>query len=183
MSKTRFFILFLIVSILSVCLIGCGKKSDSALVGKWAYIHDKENAVLILKDDCSAIYKGKSYDFEDDGSYITLKSSDEEKKMKYVIENEDMYLYETNVYTYAGEGTPDGVVGVWKNDQNKWEFEFTESGTFKEDTYFPGYYTVNEEDSSIKLMYNDQFEDTVIYYSITGNEITIQYPWRMVRMN
>lgn len=183
MNKRKFVSLLLIVSILSLCLIGCGKKSDSKQVGKWAYIHDTETAVLILKEDCSAIFKGKSYSFEDDGSYLTLKASNEELKMKYEMVNGDMYLYETNVYTYVGDGTPDGLVGVWRNAPNKWEFEFTDKGTFKEDTYFPGYYTVNEENSSIKLVYNDHFEDTIILYSINGNELTIQYPWRMVRMN
>ena len=62
----------------------------------------------------------------------------------------------------------------------KYSYEFTEKGTFYEDQNFPGHYQVDESDHSIKLMYNDQFEDTYLYYSLDGDVLTIEYPWSMV---
>ena len=85
-----------------------------------------------------------------------------------------------STYEYKDEGTPDGIIGNWYNAEKKWSFEFTSSGTFKEDGYFPGYYTLGEDGTSISLVYNDHFLDSTLYYSIDGNQLTLEYPWPMV---
>ena len=53
---------------------------------------------------------------------------------------------------YEGDGTPDGLVGLWKSKE-KWSFEFTSEGTFKEDEYFPGHYSVDEGNKTFSLAY------------------------------
>jgi hypothetical protein len=60
---------------------------------------------------------------------------------------------------------------------------FTDKGTFLEDGYFPGYYTVDEANSTLKLVYNDQFEDTICYFRLEGDKLYIEYPWPMVKMS
>ncbi len=182
MNKIRFVSLLCMISILSVLLMGCGETVDSPIVGKWAYIHDKETAVLELKSNGSAVYNNEKYSFTEDGQYIILSSGKDKQKLRYELVKDDLYLYEPATYIYASEGEPDGLIGVWANE-NKWSYEFTKEGTFREDGYFPGYYTVDEANSTIKLVYNDHFEDTTIYYSLDGNRLLVEYPWRMVRMN
>lgn len=167
-----------------VTLAACGDDNNK-LNGKWAYVHDTETAILVLKSNGTAIYNNDKYSYTYDDSFITLKASDgKDLKLRYEFDGADMFLYQPTVYVYDSEEVPDGLPGVWKGKEVEgWEFEFTESGEFKEDGYFPGYYVDDPENSRAKLIYNDQFEDTMIYYSIEGNELTIEYPWRMVKMS
>lgn len=161
---------------------GCGKKVDSPLIGDWAYIHDPATTIISLKNNGKAKYNNKKYTFTNDETYISLTSDNSETvKFRYELTKDGFLMYQTTEYEYAGEGTPDSVIGSWINKSNKWSYEFTADGTFNEDGYFPGYYAVDESTSSIKLMYNDHFIDTTIYYHISGNTLTIDYPWTMVR--
>lgn len=159
-----------------VALTGCGKAE------KWAYIHDAETEILSFGSDGKAEFKGEEYSFTKDDQYIELTDRDGESlRMRYVMDGEQMLLYEKSIYTFSGSGQGDGLIGLWVQE-NGWSFEFTDKGTFCEDTYFTGYYAVDEENATIKLMYNDRFVDTYIYYSIVGDELCIEYPWPMVRM-
>lgn len=179
----------------SVCLlifaimlisVGCGNKaqiSNRQLIGKWAYIHDKETSVLELSGNGEASYKGIRYTFADDGSFLTLSlNGKEEMKLRYEIVKDDLYLYEPTTYVYSGEEEQNGLVGIWKVSDVNWTLEFLDNGEFKEDGYFPGHYEVDEANHTFKLMYNDHFEDTTCYYEIVGNELKVEYPWRMVKM-
>lgn len=167
-------------------LAGCAAADLSpqaqTIQGKWAYIHDEETVILKLKADGTAVFHDKDYTYDCDGEYILLKSSDgEELNLRYKLDDDNLYVFEQTTYTYDGEGKPDGIVGQWVSPENNWNFEFTEEGTFMEDGYFPGYYTVNEKDGTFKLVYNDKFEDTVCYYHIDGKELMLEYPWCMVK--
>jgi len=192
MNVTKMIRRISIVIAIMLMAMGCGKKkSDAALsdearkvCGSWAYSHDKETPAVIFRSDGTAQYEGKDYTFESDGQFIELKDKENEtKKLRYVLEKDDMYLYSTNTYILDGTKNQDGLTGKWKCSEKNWSFEFTKEGTFMEDGFFPGHYIVNEEESSIKLMYNDHFEDTVCYYQIDGDELSIEYPWRMVDVN
>lgn len=155
---------------------GCGKYKEN-----WAYIHDPKVTVLSLSDDGKAIYKGTKYSYTKDDSYIDLKGEDgSELKLRYIADKDGMILYEKTTYTFDGEGTPDGITGVWKQD-NGWVYRFTEKGTFSEEDIFYGHYIVDEENSSIKLMYDEPIEDAILYYELKGNELIIDYPWPMVK--
>lgn len=160
---------------------GCGEKSDSPLVGNWAYIHDTETTIISLKSDGKAEYEGEKYSYTTDDTYINLTKDGESLKLRYELTKDGFLMYQTTEYEYQGDGTPESIIGNWYNPTTKWSYEFTEEGTFKEDGYFPGYFTVDENNSSIKLMYNDHFEDTIIYYGIEGTKLTIDYPWAMVK--
>ncbi len=163
----------------SALLSGCGAQNDP-LCGVWAYNHDPETPVLTVNKNGKAVFDGETYAYESDSDFIYLTNDGETLTMRYELEKDGMNLYEMTVYTFEGDGTPDGLVGRWVNDQG-WDFEFTAQGTFIEDGYFPGYYTVDEDAQTFKLIYNDHFFDTVCYYAIEGNTLRVEYPWPMVK--
>ena len=180
----RFAVLFLTIVLIFLC--ACGTDAEltdeaKAICGSWAYIHDDATSVLQLKANGKAVFHDKNYTYNCDGGYIELLSSDgTQLRLRYVLDGEKLYLYEQTTYTYSGSGSPTGVVGMWEDKPDNWSFEFTQDGTFREDGYFPGRYSVNEADGTIKLMYNDHFEDTTVYYHVNGSELMIEYPWPMV---
>lgn len=156
-------------------LAGCGGPKES-----WAYIHDPQVEILSLSDNGKAEFHGNDYKYTKDDSYFTLTDKDgKEEKHRYIPNDKGMIFYETSTYKYDGEGEPEGIVGIWTQD-NGWLFQFTENGTFSEENIFFGHYAVNEDDHSIKLMYDDPIEDAILYYSLDGKELTIDYPWPMV---
>lgn len=161
---------------------GCGKTNSNVgeLKGNWGYIHEPETTVLSVKENGKTVFEGKNYTIDVAEDFITLSSSGESEKMRYVLDKDGLLLYKNTVYYLEGDSS-DGIVGRWVGENGKWSFEFTENGTFQEDGYFPGYYAVDENSGVIKLMYNDHFEDTVCYYVVEGNKLTLQYPWRMVK--
>jgi hypothetical protein len=192
MNRIKFLPTCLAVVIMLLMMTACDKnengiaKSNEAqeIWGSWAYIHDKETAIAEFREDGTAQYEGKEYFFECVSMFIKLTNSDGETiQLRYELDDEGMYLYSNNTYTFSGEGEPDGLVGEWSCADKNWSYSFTEAGTFMEDGYFPGNYTVNDEDSTFKLVYNDQFEDTVCYFQVKENKLQIEYPWRMVRMS
>jgi hypothetical protein len=159
-------------------LVACNVNTES-----YAYIHDPETEIIALSDNGKAVYKGNGYTYTKDESFIYLKGKDGETiQLRYIPNEKDdgMILYEKSTYVYSGDDEPDGIVGVWKQD-NGWEYQFTENGTFSEENIFFGHYAVDEKASTIKLMYDDPIEDAILYYSLDGNNLTIDYPWPMVR--
>lgn len=181
-----------VIMFILLLMTACGKnesgiaKSNEALeiCGSWAYIHDKETAIAVFSEDGTAQYEGKDYSFECDSQFIKLKDTDGETiQLRYALDDEGMYLYSKDTYTFCGEGEPDGLAGEWSCAEKNWSYSFTEAGTFLEDGYFPGDYTVDDENSTFKLVYNDEFEDTVCYFRLEENKLHIEYPWRMVRIS
>ncbi len=192
MKITKFLPTIFAVVLMLLLMIACGKnendtaKSNEALgiYGGWAYIHDKETAIAVFHEDGTAEYEGKDYSFEGDSQFIKLMDTDGKTiQLRYTLDDEGMYLYSNNTYTFSGEGEPVGLVGEWSCAEKNWSYSFTEAGTFMEDGFFPGYYTVDDENSTFKLVYNDQFEDTVCYFHLEKDKLRIEYPWRMVRMS
>ncbi len=156
-------------------------EEEQKLCGSWAYIHDKETAAVIFNEDGSAEYRGEEYSYSCDGQFISLTDNAEETlTLRYVLDEAGMYLYNNNIYTYDGEGSPDGLVGEWTCKEDHWTFSFTKEGTFMEDGYFTGYYSVDSAKSCFTLVYEDQFEDTVCYFRLEEKKLYIEYPWRMV---
>lgn len=181
MKKRTFISIFCLMIFAILLMTGCSSKNiNPKLIGKWAYIHDKETSVLELKKNGEASYKGIRYNFTDDGTFLTLSATGEELKLRYELVNDDLYVYEPTTYVYTGEEEQNGLVGLWKVPDVDWSFEFLDNGEFKEDGYFPGYYLVDEANHTFKLVYNDHFEDATCYYEIVGDELRVEYPWRMV---
>lgn len=201
--KKMLFVVPLVLG-MTLCLTGCQKdekkpeetitsevSSESAtkemseqtekILGSWAYIHDKGEEILAFKEDGTAVYKGSNYTFNCDDTFVYLKDEKNPENninMRYIIDKDGIFFYESTVYTYQGEGTPNSVVGLWKS--GNWTYEFSASNTFMEDKIFTGNYSVNESEASIKLMYGAEMEDTTLYYTLEGKDLTIEYPWKMV---
>jgi hypothetical protein len=192
MKIKKYLPIFFAVVLMLLLMTACDKngndtaKSNEALglYGGWAYIHDKETAIAVFREDGTAQYEGKDYSFDCDSQFITLKDkAGETTLLRYTIDDEGIYLYSNNTYTFAGEGEPSSLVGEWSCVDKHWSYSFTEAGTFMEDGIFTGYYTVDDENSTFKLVYNDMFEDTVCYFRLEENKLNIEYPWRMVRIS
>ncbi len=174
------------VMLLMLSLTACEKSNlpeqAQAICGSWAYIHDQATEMAVFKKDGTAKYEGKDCTFTCDSQFVTLTDTDgATQKLRYTVDDEGIYLYTNTTYTFSGEGEPNGLIGEWICAEKKWSFAFTETNTFMEDGYFTGYYAIDTENSTFKLTYDDQFEDTVCYYQLEGNTLTIDYPWRMVK--
>lgn len=181
MRKYNKFLAFVLVFLTMVCFCGCGTKIDSPLVGDWAYIHEPTESVLSLKSNGKAVYNGVDYTYSIDDGFIVLNKGKVETKLRYSENSGGFILYQSTEYTYKGNGTPDSIIGEWVNEPNRWYYEFTDSNSFNEDGFFQGYYTLDVQAKTIKLAYNDHFEDAILYYSLEGNVLTIDYPWQMVK--
>ena len=197
-SITMRFISCLFILLSAAFLISCKNEEKKQIaadqldtikpdeIGSWAAIFEEDKEVLSFDKNGKAVFNGTKYDsYTIDDNYITFKKGSEELKCRYLMKRKKMLLYETKEYKReiiagAYENVPeDSVEGLWSYDEN-YSFEFTEKGTFYEDRNFPGYYYVNEEDHSIKLMYNDHFEDIYLYYTREGDVLRIEYPWSYV---
>ncbi|MCR5031712.1 MAG: hypothetical protein K6A92_02500 [Lachnospiraceae bacterium] len=176
----------LLLLLCCMLLTACGKDAEEdllqkAVAGDWAYIHDPQTTILQLGKNGKASYQGKNFTYTVDDTYLYLKSDSEQLNLRYEKDGEEFYLYQPCDYTYEGEGAPDGIVGRWVDKETRWSYEFTDDGTFREDGYFPGYYTQDADNGQIKLVYNDQFYDTTLYYTLDGDRLHIEYPWSMVK--
>lgn len=179
MKKFKKYMMIMAFVMAFTLLGGCGSKGNSE---KWAYIHDPGEEVIELSDNGHAEYKGEKYTFTKDDQFITLTAAGgDQMQLRYVMNGDQMTLYEKSTYTFSGEKNTDGIVGVWLQD-NGWSYQFTEDGAFSEENIFFGHYTVDEANSCIRLMYSDPIEDAYLYYTLDGNKLTIDYPWPMVKM-
>ena len=159
------------------CLAGCSKTPYD---GEWSYIHDDQTVALKINGNKAEV-DGVKCSVTTEGDVLKLTANDGTKfEVGPSDTNGQIMLYKFTTYEYEGDGTPDGLVGLWKSKE-KWSFEFTSEGTFKEDEYFPGHYSVDEGNKTFSLAYNDHFVDTVCGYEINGNELTVRYPWPMVK--
>ena len=162
---------------LVVTLTGCNVTTE-----RWAYNHETDKEILALSSNGKAVFKDEKYKYTKDDSFINLTDKDgNTTSLRYYMDGDAMILYESSTYQYAGEGEPDGVVGIWLQDNN-WSYQFNADGKFSEDNIFFGFYSVDEANSSIKLMYDEPLQDAILYYHLNGNELTIEYPWTLVHL-
>ncbi len=188
MRTTRAYSIVIFV-LLVLSLTACGNNGENSLsaqarnvCGSWAYIHDRETPVAVFHENGSAEYDDVRYSFEcEDGFILLTDKKGNTTKVRYELDDDGMLLYRSTKYSYSGDTKPDGLIGQWTCPETSWTFEFTGAGTFLEDGYFPGLYTLDEQNKTFTLIYNDQFEDTVCYYSLEGDMLCIEYPWRMVK--
>lgn len=167
---------FLVILSIVAIATGCGRKTES-----WAYSHEPTKETIALYDNGKAVYKGVGYRYVKDDSYITLIDKDKnEIKLRYTMGKDGMILYEKSTYKLAEGERHDGLVGNWVQD-NGWSYVFTDDGEFSEEGIFFGHYSVDEDDSCIRLMYNDPIEDAYLYYTLNDDELIIDYPWPMTK--
>lgn len=170
------------------CMIGCGKQEipqnadEIALRGEWYYVHDENETAAAFYEDGSAKFEGEKYQYTCDGEFINLTDKDGNvTKLRYLSEGDKMYVYVQSTYTRQPEGGGTGIVGVWRCEDKGWTYEFTDKATFMEDGALTGYYEVNEEAKTVKLMYGEALADTVFFYELTENELSVEYPWLMIK--
>ncbi|MCR5421412.1 MAG: hypothetical protein K6E98_10410 [Lachnospiraceae bacterium] len=177
MKKKKNIIVMTMLMICMFVLSACG-----GTVERWAYVHEPETAVLSFKSNGKAIYKDKEYQYTKDDSYIHLKGKGdiEDQDLRYIVDGDKMILYESSTYQRKDGSSEDGVFGVWVQD-NGWEFQFTKDGKFSEENIFYGHYSLDKNNRTIKLMYDEPLEDAILYYELNGNELTIEYPWPMTK--
>ncbi len=97
-------------------LTACGSAMiDNGTAGKWAYNHDTETCVLNLQENGETEFEGKQYsaDLKDDRLVFT-DDSGAAQEHRYELNSDGMLFYETKIYDYAGDGTPEGLVGCWQ---------------------------------------------------------------------
>ncbi|MDD5935825.1 MAG: hypothetical protein PUC65_09730 [Clostridiales bacterium] len=172
-------IILLIILTFTAC---DNEKKEQGIYGSWAYIHDKETEIAVFKNNGKAKYQGKDYTFTSDDQFIELKDADGKiTKMRYLLNDKGMYLYQNSTYTYVDEGKSQNLVGKWLCKETNWSYIFSSGGAFKEDDIFQGRYIVDEENSTFTLIYEGgQLEDTLCYYKLLDNKLEIEYPWQMV---
>lgn len=156
---------------------------EKMLIGDWAYLHDRDTAAASFKENGKAVFEGKKYGFSCDGEYIRFEDrSGEALALRYILNQDRMYVYIKSRYVLENGGAPEGIQGVWVCKEKNWTFEFTDKGTFMEDGVLTGHYFVDEENGIVKLAYEEALEDTVFYYQLTDEGLYIEYPWPMERM-
>ncbi|MCR5357276.1 MAG: hypothetical protein K6E63_07705 [Lachnospiraceae bacterium] len=176
MKNLRFSAAVLAAVLMMSSLCGCGSKAQH-----WAYNHEPGTEVLTLYDNGKAVFEGKDYTYVKDASNITLTAADGTvTNHRYELDGEEMKFYKPAVYTREAGSEGEGIIGKWVQDNGRNLFEFTKEGQFNEDGYFYGHYTVKENEGTIKLMYVDPLQDTLLYYSLDNDKITIEYPWTLV---
>ena len=190
MIKKTVLMLLLVSAFVMLC--GCSKDITTE---SWAYNFDKTTAILNLNSDGTASYVLKVYEdgkqvkktqnyksYKKDDSFITLTDANgTELKLRYVKTVEGINLYEKTEYESLVRKDENGIAGVWadKNNNNLF-YEFTEDGTFSEDGYFTGKYTVDTKEGTINFVYDGDSSEAVLYYTISGNSMFVEYPWPMV---
>jgi hypothetical protein len=181
---------FLLVLAIMLLGVGCGKTSvqqnlyEKALLGDWAYIHDLDTTQASFHEDGTAKFEGQKYTYTCDEEKIHLTDKkDATKDLRYVLNGEQMVVYIPGTYTIQDDSKGEGIVGVWYCEEKKWTYEFTDKGTFMEDGALTGYYMVDEQAGTVKLVYGEALEDTVFYYKLTEDGLFIEYPWLMNKIS
>lgn len=155
---------------------------EKALLGNWAYNHDKETSVAIFRGDRTSEFEGKKSTFTCDGEYIYLTEDEKTEQYHYTLKNDsEMDFYKKSTYVLEQAGVDGTIVGVWNCSETGLSFEFTAKGTFLEDNTFTGYYTVNEETGMVHLNYEMYLPATDFYYHLDGDKLYVEYPWIMVK--
>ena len=168
MIRYRSALLAAVISFTLITMTGCGATTE-----KWAYDHDPATEIIALSDNGKAEYKGEKYTYTRDDQFISLKDkAGNEEKLRYVMNGEQMTLYEKSTYHFDGEKDTEGIVGTWIQD-NGWSYEFTQDGEFSEENIFFGHYSVDEANSCIRLMYDDPIEDAYLYYTLEDRKSVV----------
>ena len=177
MMRLKHFVLTAALVILMPLLAGCQTTTE-----EWAYVHEPEEEVLSLSSDGKAVYKDIEYTYTKDDSYIHLKGkSSEDLDLRYVIDGDKMILYEKAEYFREGGNTEDGVFGLWMQENRRNLFQFNKDGKFSEENIFFGHFGLDQDNGIIKLMYDEPMQDAILYYTLDGDTLTIEYPWPMVK--
>jgi len=158
-----------------LCLAACNKEQDIATEDP----QGEEFATITFTAEKAGGDTKTAINVEGTSSVSYLWTDEDLDNIKlYEVTKNGMLLYQSKEYTFDGGKDASKLIGMWRSGNSL--FEFTEKGTFDEDGYFFGHYLIDEEAGTIKLMYEAPLEDTILYYNLDGEKLTIDYPWPMV---
>ena len=181
--KTAFLTLVMIL-ILSM-IAAASAESAGFRPGDWAFNHEPEKSVLLLREDGTAVWKGKDCTWQDDGEYLHLATGNgEEVSLRYRTAEGKTLIWLPVEYVRA-EGVPgEGLIGAWIGKESEGStFIFRESDhMFLEDGTFTGTFRTDPEAGTVLLVYLQHlFDDTLCYFRLEGNDILkMEYPWPLV---
>lgn len=152
------------------------------LMGEWAFDYEPETTVLKVDADGNAWYQGTDWRWEDLGTSLKLTGADGKTiDLRYAVTEEKKVIYPQTRYKRGkeveGQG---GLIGIWEGVDDQSNFVFTPAGYFLEDSSFTGTFTKDEEKGTFLLNYGDAFADTMCYYSIADEILTVEYPWTII---
>ncbi len=176
--------LFLVLMLF--CAAGACAESggNSPLLGEWAFDYEPETTVLKVSADGSARYKDRDFRWEDRGTALVLTDADGTAlELRYAVTEDGVFIYPQTRYRRGekeveGQG---GLIGIWEGAEDGSSFVFTPAGYFLEDSVFSGNFMMNAEEGTFLLHYGDAFRDTLCYYSIADEILTVEYPWKIVK--
>ncbi len=186
--KRFFFCLGLMICFLPVSVCGA-EQAGSPLVGEWAFNHNPEETVLLVREDGTAGYEGRSFLWEDDGEFLLLTEdgTGETVSLRYSAEEEKVLLYLPQVYVRVEDIPGEGLIGAWIGQETEGStFIFREDHRFLEDGTFTGTFRIETDESdpatgTFLLVYPQYFDDTLCYFRLEGNNLlTVEYPWPLV---
>lgn len=152
--------------------------------GDWAFIHAPEESVLLLREDGTAVLKGREYTWQDDAEngFLRFASDGEETSLRYLVTEDKVQLYFPAEYNRVEDVPGEGLIGAWiGKDSEMSTFIFRQDNMFLEDGTFTGTFRQDKETGSLLLAYVKYFDDTLCYFSLEGNDVLkVDYPWSMV---
>ena len=128
-------------------------------------------------------YRGKDYTWTDDQDGFLHLTDTEGTVMllRYQITEDQKIIYPRTSYHRGKEvDGQKGLIGVWEGIEDGSSFVFTPAGYFLEDSVFAGNYMADSVRGVFLLHYGDVFADTLCYYSIEDEILTVEYPWTLV---
>lgn len=168
-----------------------GEKVDENIAERWAISSERDEPVMIFYKDGTADFYGTKYkSYEVGTQFINFTSEDGTvTPIRYYEETDTegtlrRFVYRSSDYKLVpglleGDGP---VVGYWQC--GGLTYQFTAKGTFLEDGALPGHYTVFQAngESGIVLSYDGHLSDTILFYKLNGDTMTVDYPWALVKM-
>ena len=152
--------------------------------GDWAFIHAPEESVLLLREDGTAVLKGREYTWQDDAEngFLRFASDGEETSLRYLVTEDKVQLYFPAEYNRVEDVPGEGLIGAWiGKDSEMSTFIFRQDNMFLEDGTFTGTFRQDKDTGSLLLTYVKYFDDTLCYFSLEGNDVLkVDYPWSMV---
>ncbi len=174
-----------IVLALVFCLLVAGAaRAEGFPAGDWAFNHEPEKSVLLLREDGTAVWQGQECIWKDDGGFLQLTpEGGEAVSVRYQVTEGKTLIWLPAEYQRVKEVPGEGLIGAWVGTESEGSnFIFREADhMFLEDGTFTGTFTEDPEAGTVLLAYIQYFDDTLCYFRLEGNDVLkMEYPWPLV---
>lgn len=184
MQRIKKGIPLLLILMISMFLFPAAAENSHPLQGEWAFPYEPEKTVLTVREDGNAVLQGKEYRWQEDepGFLKMTDAEDHTLLLRYSAADEKTVIYlQTSYHRGEEKEGQGGLIGIWEGENDGSSFVFTPMGYFLEDSVFSGNFMADPEKGTFLLHYGDVFADTVCYYSIENEILTVEYPWEIIR--